>query len=421
MRQRFVLLCLLAGLLPADFASASGFGLFQHGGRAMGQAGAFTARASEPSAVTYNPAAITQLPGLQLQAGLDFGNPLTDYTSSTGSFSAKHIIDFPPALYLTWKAWEAPVALGIGLDSPFWYRMEWLPALFPGRFLARTFELRVAELHPVLAYDLGEGWSVAGGFRYVYGSLEQGDNEALQVTHQGQVFNVEVERTSDADVDAFAWDLAVHYAAPSWGWGGVFRSPARLKGNGNVGYDLRDLPNPALEPVLRNFLQPGSARQAFEIPREIRAGTWFAPYPELRIELDLAYQSWSSLEETSVTFSPDPLRDSPLVTPRDWEDTLAVRLGLEGNITDDFLLFGGVGYEPSPVSGDTIEPGFPRGDATVYAAGFTYNFPQVSFDVGYSFHDHDSQGASRQEPDPRVSGSYDATAQVWGFSVRWRW
>ncbi|HEX7185609.1 MAG TPA: outer membrane protein transport protein [Thermoanaerobaculia bacterium] len=420
MRQRFVLLCLLAGLLRTDLAAASGYGLFQHGGRAMGQAGAFTARASEPSAVTYNPAAITQLSGLQVQAGLDLSNSETKYISSTGSFSAKHIIDFPPTLYLTWKAREAPIALGIGLDSPFWSRMDWEPALFPGRFLTRAFELRVAELHSVLAYDLGEGWSVAGGLRYVYGSLEQGDNELFQVTSQGQIFDVEVERTSDADVDAFAWDLAVHYAAPSWGWGGVFRSPARLKGNGDVSYDVRDLPNPALETQIRNFLQSGSARQAFEIPREIRAGTWFAPYPELRIELDLAYQSWSSLDETSITFSPDLLRQSPLVTPRDWEDTLAIRLGLEGNITDNFLLFGGVGYEPSPV-GDRVEPGFPRGDATIYAAGFSYNFPQVSFDVGYSFHDHDPQGASRQEPSPLVSGTYSGTAQVWGFSVRRRW
>src|SRR5215213_230663 len=81
MRNRFVVPCLLAGLLAAQSAAATSFGLFQHGGRAMGQAGAFTARASEPSAVTYNPAAITQLDGLQLQAGLDFRQVETEYSS----------------------------------------------------------------------------------------------------------------------------------------------------------------------------------------------------------------------------------------------------------------------------------------------------------------------------------------------------
>src|SRR5690349_9707291 len=86
MRQpRIVLLCLAALLAGADLAAALNFGLFQHGGRAMGQVGAFTARASEPSAVTYNPAAITQLEGLQTQAGLDFNNADDEYKSSTES------------------------------------------------------------------------------------------------------------------------------------------------------------------------------------------------------------------------------------------------------------------------------------------------------------------------------------------------
>jgi long-chain fatty acid transport protein len=86
--RRVVLLCLVAVLAGSSLASASGFGLFQHGGRAMGQAGAFTARASEPSALTYNPAAITKLDGFQVQAGLDLNNASDEYRSATGSFSA---------------------------------------------------------------------------------------------------------------------------------------------------------------------------------------------------------------------------------------------------------------------------------------------------------------------------------------------
>ena len=35
--RRFILPCLLAGFLAAQTAAATSFGLFQHGGRAMGQ------------------------------------------------------------------------------------------------------------------------------------------------------------------------------------------------------------------------------------------------------------------------------------------------------------------------------------------------------------------------------------------------
>ena len=413
-------------LLPAP-AAAVGFGLFQHGGRAMGQAGALTARGHEPSALTYNPAAITRLPGLQLQAGLDFSNAEDSYRSASGDFSAHHIIQFPPSIYLTWRAPEdsVPIAFGVGLDAPFWHTLDFDPALFPGRFVTRRSALEVFELHTVMAYEVAEGWSLGGGLRYLYGDLEHGDNAVTNVPIPGgaQTNPVEIERLAETDVDAIAWDLAIHRARPSWGWGAVFRSEAKLEGNGDVSYRPRDVfPNPALETVLRSRFVPGRASQAFKLPWELRSGVWFAPYPELRLEVDLAYANWSSLERTTVAFSPDAVGQGPDVTPRNWQDTVSLRLALEGEVTDNVELMAGIAWESSPVRGNTVEPGFPRDDALVYGAGFAYNFPQISFDLGYSFHDYGGRGASGQEPfNPDVEGSYSSRAQVWGFSARWRW
>src|SRR5436305_11542673 len=110
-RCRVVLLCLLAAALGASLAAASGFGLFQHGARAIGQAGAFTARASDPSAMTYNPAAITKLNGVQLEPGLVRNNPTIRYTSQTGGFQACPIIRVPSALYRSWWPMSLPFVL----------------------------------------------------------------------------------------------------------------------------------------------------------------------------------------------------------------------------------------------------------------------------------------------------------------------
>jgi len=428
MRLRLVSLC-LAATLVADLAAASGFGLFQHGGRATGQAGAFTARAADTSAVTYNPAAITRLDGLQAQAGLDFNNARDDYDSATGSFAARHVIQFPPALYATWKPAGSSLAYGIGVDSPFYYNQDWQPALFPGRFLTRQVVLRVFEVHPVVAWDLGGGWSVGGGARYAFGNLDQEENGRFTIAAGAPgspvtPVTVEVERNVSADVDDLAWDLAIHYADTAWGWGAVYRSPLRLKGDGDVDYRPRDVPPgiPGLDAALAGRFRDGSARESFELPRELRGGIWYAPYPELRLEVDASLQSWSSLRNTDITYDPDAFGDGPTVsTRRDWDDTLSLRLGVEGDITDAFVLFGGVAFEPSPVPGATIEPGFPRGDAYVYALGFSYNFPQLSFDVGYSLHEHDNRGASGQEPlNPGVTGTYGSSDQVFSAAARWR-
>jgi long-chain fatty acid transport protein len=424
--RRIVLLCLLATLAGSSLASAQAFGWFQHGGRATGQAGAFTARASDPSALTYNPAAIARLSGTQLQAGLDYNNPTDKYRSATGTFDGRHIIQFPPAVYLTWKQKSGPFALGLGVDSPFYYSLDWFPRLFPGRFVTRRTELRVYEVHPVLAYDLGDGWSVGGGLRYAFGNLDRDTNGFVTVglgSAPGPVtpVNVEVQRNASADVDAIAWDLAIHYAAPSWGWGGVFRSAEKLKGNGDVKYKGLDVP--AGIQGLEGVLRAGQVRESFELPRELRGGIWYAPYPELRIELDASFQSWSSLRATDVTYSPNPLNPTnpTETTSRDWKDTTSLRLGVEGNITDNFILFGGIAQEQSPVPDRTIEPGFPHGDSLVYAAGFSVDFPQLTFDLGYSFHTFDDRGARNQElQNPGRTGTYSSRDQVWASSVRWR-
>jgi long-chain fatty acid transport protein len=431
MRQtcRVVVLCLLAASMGASLVSASGFGLFQHGARAIGQAGAFTARASDPSAMTYNPAAITKLNGLQLEAGLDMNNPTISYKSQSGDFQARHIIQFPPALYVTWRPKAGPLAFGLGYDSPFNDSLDWQPVFFPGRFITRRTEVRVYELHPVVAYDLSEGWSVAAGFRYAFGNLDRDVNTIANVLPAGGTsipapVPVEIQRNASADVNATAWDISVHYAAPSWGWGGVFRSAESLKGNGDVSYKPRDVPNvPGLDTALQSNFTPGRVRESFELPREVRGGIWYAPYPELRIELDASFQSWSSLEATDITYSPNPFNPFSRTDtiPRNWKDTTNLRLGVEGNVTDNFLLFGGVALEQSPVPDRTIEPGFPYGDFKVYAAGFTYNFPAISFDMAYSYHAFDSRAASRQEPqNPTRTGTYEARDQVFGLTARWR-
>ena len=426
-RVGFVLLAVLglavALLFPVG-AQAALFELYQHGAVANGQDGAFTARASDPSAVYYNPAAITKLQGTQVQAGLDFTNPRDDYQSSTASIKAHHIINFPPAAYITHHFGNgSPIALGLGLDAPYWNDLNWDDALFPGRFLDRRFRLEVAELHPVLGWEVTDNFSIGGGVRYLYGTLEQSDNGLFQVSlPSGLIPPIEVQRDAQTKVDAFAWDVAVHYIRPAWGWGAVFRSAAKLSGTGDANYQPINVPAlPGLPEALNARFVGGRAKQAFELPDELRGGFWFAPYPELRIELDASYDRWSQEKNDVIVYSPDAFGNGPTDRPRRWDNTLSLRLGVEGNVTDNLLLRGGFGIEPSPVSSSTIEPGFPQGDTKVYALGFTYNVENVSFDVGYSLHQGDARGASGQELlHPGVTSQYTSRDQVWAGSIRWR-
>jgi long-subunit fatty acid transport protein len=98
-----------------------------------------------------------------------------------------------------------------------------------------------------------------------------------------------------------------------------------------------------------------------------------------------------------------------------------MRLGVEGELRAGWTIAGGVAFESSPVSGATQDPAFPRGDALVWAAGVSYDFPQLSLDLGYSRHDYDDRGARGQElRAPEVRSRYSSREQVWALSARWR-
>jgi long-chain fatty acid transport protein len=405
--------------IPATPAAAAGFLRFLHGGRATAQAGALVARADTPGAVFYNPAGIVHTDGSELEAGLDFANATDDYESATaGKFRADHSIQFPPAVYLTWNG-SGPWAFGLGVDTPAWYRVDFDPALFPGRFHNRVVDLELWEVHPVLAYDLGGGYSVGAGLRYVLGGFEQGLNARLQILGTGgQSFPAEILVDADSDLDGYGFDGAVQYRATVWGWGATYRTGVELDGSGDVRRTVRDGPgDPEADRNLAALLGSSPASQSIDLPWELAGGFWLAPYPELRVELDLALAGWSDFEQT---FGPRPAGATTDVQRSGWDDTLSIRLGLEGEVTEHLALAAGVAWEPSPIPGDRVDPAFFRGDSTVYAAGLSYGFPQLSFDLGYSLHDYDDRSARGQEIAPLVTGTYASSEQVWSLTARWR-
>ena len=414
---------------PAPPAGASGFDDFLHGGRATGQAGAFVARAADPAAVRYNPAGIVHTVGWELQAGLDFSNSTDEFNRESGGpeVRADHSIQFPPSVYLTWKG-SGPWAWGFGVDAPYWYRVDFDPVFFPGRFESRVVDVELWEAHPVVAYDLENGWSLGGGVRYLFGGFEQGTNASFGFNADPLLppQPVEVLLDADSDVDGFGFDLAAQYRTVLWGFGATYRSGVEVEGSGDLVRTVRDAP-PGLEDDLQRFLGgPVGVSQSLELPPELATGIWFAPYPELRTELDLVWTQWGdfvqTFEQRGGTTIPGPVRTE--VQRSGWDDTLSVRLGLEGDITDALTLAAGAAWEPSPIPDRRVDPAFFRGDATIYALGLSYSFPWLSFDLGYSFHDYDDRGAvviDRTFPGQQtVNGSFSTREQVWSASARWR-
>lgn len=418
--SRLAIALVVTAFAPPAGAHASGFALFQHGGRATAQAGAFTARAADPSAVSYNAAAIARLDGLQVQLGLDFDVPRDAYEVGREHYAAEHHIDLPPATYLTWHpARDSRWAFGLGLDSPVWHRQSWPPPIFRR---AIRFDVEVLGFHPVTAFAIDKRWSVGAGVRYLSGRLRDDYEAILDSGRNPNTFWVTGERSAEAEVDGWAADLSVLFRDLAWGFGAAFSSGATLHGTADVELRVRHfgLPGaPRAATSIAYLLEEAPRGLGIDLAPEVRAGAWIAPDPRLRLELDVALALWSKADW-------DRPREIPLcgapcheTLPRNWRDTLSFRLGAERDITPQLRLAAGAGYEPSTAPVPTYTPQgslelfVPQGDAWVYAVGASYSSSKVSFDLGYSLHDH------RRRPD-RFGGRYSSSRQIFAISTRWR-
>lgn len=432
--MRSLLPWLAMALLGAGAASAAGPLSFQHGGRCTAEVGACVARADQPVAMSYNPAAIAHLKKSQYQLGADFGAPIDKYSSSTiGSLEGDHVIEEAPAFYATWHLPDdyTPWAFGVGLDSPANYIVKWLPRLFPGRFLNNWQRLDLLALHGVVAYELGPEWSIGAGVRYYHGDLEQGNAQILRLPGTGgQLFDVEASRLAKATGTGYGFDGGVHFQSAIWGWGLTVDSGGKVSGGGHVDYTARDVPeDPRVQAALDTLLRHGHSDLDFKLPMQVNTGFSVAPVPEFRLELDAAWAAWSNLDHTSVTYDPNvfgppsglPVGTRTETNRRDWKDTISVRLGAEGDLGEHWRLEGGVGFEPSPIPKSTLEPGFPRGgDAYVTGFGFGYKVANVNFDIAYSYYFYDSTHVGGQElQHPSVQSTYKTKDQQFGASASW--
>src|SRR5207249_7435404 len=122
MRQKAgaILAVLAAGLALPGAVLASGYSIYEQGARAMANAGAFTARADDPSALFFNPAGIMQLKGMRFNFGTNaifLTGSEFDSTGSGNSFNQVDNMAWPSNLYYT-QAVGDRYAWGVALTSP---------------------------------------------------------------------------------------------------------------------------------------------------------------------------------------------------------------------------------------------------------------------------------------------------------------
>lgn len=385
-------------LSSASQSFAGAFGLREQS--ATGQGLSFAGAASGGAGIGsmfWNPATMTDQPGIQASGTGTFIVPYAKLSNITGSgagytlagaagassTSGDEAMDaFLPAGYFSWQINDALWA-GLSVNAP--YGLTTKPdANWSGRTYNSTTSLRTMTFSPTLAYKINDAFSVAAGITYM--DLNARYTSGIPAVSSATSWNV---LGIDGSGSAWGYTLGATFKPTNTTEIGIgYRSEMRvdLKGDffgGGPLYSLLGLPSAA---VAKAYLDvPIQAN--LPLPQTVNLGIKQVVNAQWTVLAGLEWTNWSVLKSPLVLRQSNGAKHDLFSTglPFNYKDGWYASLGAEYKWNPDLTLRAGLGYEWSPVKDSDRSARLPDNDRLWTSLGFGYKLnEQLNVDFGYT-------------------------------------
>ena len=343
-------------------ASAAGFQLWEQNasGIATSYAGS-AAVADNASTIFYNPAGMTQLPGLRLSAGVVGIKPsfkFSDEGSSgllgtggnggdAGSWSAV------PNAYLSWQI--APDwFIGLGISSPFRlgteYDNNWI-----GSYQALKSDITTVNYNPSLAWKVSDKVSLGLGLSY-------------------QTIDAEMTNMTPVGLYRLKGDDG------AWGWnvGALFTlSPAM-----RVGVSYRSTMSYTLDGDRTLGAAPATSANAdLKLPDTVIVSVWQQVSDRWEAMGDLSFTRWNTLDKLNVR-SAAGIETASINYDNSWR----IAWGAAYKASDEWKVKFGIAYDRSPTSDENRTARMPDNNRLWFSIGGQWNGGVYGrIDAGYAY------------------------------------
>ncbi|MDR2800932.1 MAG: outer membrane protein transport protein [Desulfovibrio sp.] len=382
-RRRAAFIALLFCLLPAA-AHAEGFALYEYSARGVALGGSLMARKPDPSAVAYNPALLTRLPGVRAMAGTSLIMPggRMDWRENgrEGSSGLRDAIWPVPHVYYTHQI-NDDWFFGIGEFTRYGLGFEY-PHDWPGRFNIYEISMLSASLNPNIAWRATDKLSIAVGIEIVYIYLDL--KKRNMAPSRAGSFEVDSKITA-ADGWGVGGNLALHYQFnDQWAAGLQYRSQARVHAFGNVDFSYRGDDNQGRQEAFKSMFHNGHANAPVVLPDSISGGVSWTPIPELSVEVGAIWTHWATFDNLNIRL-PDPLPTA--LSDKNWHNAWRLNIGVEYEATDWLTLRAGYVWDESPMTEAYEDYLVPTDDRNIYSLGLGFHWDAWSVDLAYAFID----------------------------------
>jgi len=363
-----------------DYVFPGGYMIPHQTARGLGLSNAVTAGVNDPSAVYYNPAALSEIQGDNLLVSGTYVNLQNSVENSGRKSTNQHDDNFLATFFANYHIPRTDLTLGIGTYEPFGLATTYDSDAFT-RFAAISTELKTIYVTPALAWNPSNYFSLGAGLSFVHSSGVFSRALCLDpISACTQPLGLEGRVRITDTADAFAYNLGfLVKPADNLKFGFSYRSRVDLRFDGadakfagafstsTVKADVSPLP----------------------LPPVIDAGIFWQIRPDWGAEFVYEYTRWSEFKNFTAAFSPTtiflPLGApiSRFQLPQDWKNTSTLRFGSYYALNENWELRGGMALEQTPIPNSTLNPAIPDADKLTLNAGVGYKWEKFSVDLGY--------------------------------------
>ena len=366
-------------LIATAQANAGGFAVREQSAYGQGTSFAGVAAGGALSSMFWNPATMTQVPGLVSETSITGLLPFSSNTPTAGSLvsagfpGTSNVAEaaFVPSGYTSYQ-FSPNLWLGLSINAPFGLSVNF-PDNWAGRDYAGNTLLRTYNATPTIAWRINDWISVGAGVQieYARASLEKGIGPGGLIPPgvQGTL------RGTGYAVGATA---------------GVTLTPTPTT---TIGLGWRSSLNQKIDGViLTNAVLPGSttgsANTTVDLPDIVSLGIRQRLDPRWTLLGTVEWSNWSRIGTSNIT-QPNGLPvfvlGIPQSIPFQYRDGWFFSGGAEYVWTDQLTVRAGAGYEISPVTDQVRTPLVPDNNRVWASVGASWKvFKGLHFDLAYS-------------------------------------
>lgn len=388
-RQLIARLMISGALIAPLPAHAGGFYLQEQSPKETGRAlSGGAAAADDPSTVYFNPAAMTELPGIQTSVGgvllfarasqqnrgttrtPPLAGPLSvpvqlPVAGGSGGNPFDNIIPVP-SFYATGQVTDR-LWLGIGVTAPFGLKLDYDDDFF-GRYDSLHTDLKTYNIQPSVAYRLADGLSIGGGVDVQYAKVKL--TNALPNLSPLAADGLALVKGNDWSV---GWNAGLFYSNGSTNWGIHYRSGMKHRIEGSA-----TLSN--LSGGLAPFNGTTEATAPLNLPDIVTLSMTHRLTPHARAMLTARWYNWSTFREIAITSG-----TGTSVKELHYRDSYSVSAGGEVDVSPALTLRAGTMFDRTPTNPQYLTSRVPDGDRVWLSGGATWNLsPALAMNFSYA-------------------------------------